>query len=358
MCVFTNDKDIPPSVRLSTRTLQYLVIPIFSAAILIVGILHLHDCPSEPLLPVWHVVAGITGLLVPLLYLLFDVLNPALAKNCPQVSELLDNVIVFILPVYILFEVAWLITGTVWLLGINPQEDACEAQCDKTIYIFSVVVVVNFWIHILTPLLFMLCICCSRIFPFLGYCTYWKILKNAMDVWTLPLRMGICCLLSLPLGISMVGVGGTALSTCDDAGLPNITLAPACNSSMEEKSLESLGMLDMIHIPLWLVVAGIMLTIFPLIYYLYDAFCKPENVAIGSKSLARLTVVMYLLAGLAWAVTGFVWIFGAHIHATCGQDSDTYKFAFASLILLNIVMDAWICFKICVVLYWALLTDD
>jgi len=203
-----------------------------------------------------------------------------------------------------------------------------------------------------------------------------------MDVWTLPLRMGICCLLSLPLGISMVGVGGTALSTCDDVGLLNTTSTPICNSTsnssmaIEEKtleSLESLGMMDMIHIPLWLVVAGIMLTIFPLIYYLYDAYCKPENVPIdeeqsgevaenqnnkkGSKNLARLTVVMYLLAGLAWAVTGFVWIFGAHVHSTCGQDSDTYKFAFASLIL-NIVMDVWICFKICVVLYWALLTDD
>ena len=45
------------------------------------GLLHLDDCPGQPLLPAWHMVAGSTGLVVPLLYLLFDDLNPALAKQ-------------------------------------------------------------------------------------------------------------------------------------------------------------------------------------------------------------------------------------------------------------------------------------
>ena len=62
------------------------------------GLLHLEDCPGQPLLPVWHIVAGSTGLLVPLLYLLFDDLNPALAVRCPGLSEALDNVVVFVLP--------------------------------------------------------------------------------------------------------------------------------------------------------------------------------------------------------------------------------------------------------------------
>ena len=62
------------------------------------GILHIEDCPIQPLLPVWHIVAGSTGLLVPILYLLFDDLNPALAKKCPTLSEALDNIVVFVLP--------------------------------------------------------------------------------------------------------------------------------------------------------------------------------------------------------------------------------------------------------------------
>ena len=37
MCIFTSDKDIPGNVRLSTRTLQYLIIPLLSAALLVIG---------------------------------------------------------------------------------------------------------------------------------------------------------------------------------------------------------------------------------------------------------------------------------------------------------------------------------
>ena len=58
------------------------------------------------------------------------------------------------------------------------------------------------------------------------------------------------------------------------------------------------------------------------------------------------------------SVIGFLWVFGAYEHLTCGADSVTYQFAFATLIILNIIMDCWICFKICVVLYWAFLTED
>ena len=75
--------------------------------------------------------------------------------------------------VYIVFEIAWLVTGTVWLIGVDPSPE----KCDKTIHVFSMVVVINFWIHILTPLLFMLCLCCTKVFPFLGHCTYWNIMK-------------------------------------------------------------------------------------------------------------------------------------------------------------------------------------
>ena len=57
---------------------------------LISGLLHIDDCTAQPLLPVWHVVAGSTGLVVPLLYLLFDDLNPALAKTCPGIDLDLD----------------------------------------------------------------------------------------------------------------------------------------------------------------------------------------------------------------------------------------------------------------------------
>jgi len=45
-------------------------------------------------------------------------------------------------------------------------------------------------------------------------------------------------------------------------------------------------------------------------------------------------------------------------NTSCGSNSGTYWFAFACLIILNCLMDIWICFKICVILYWALISGD
>ncbi len=40
--------------------------------------------------------------------------------------------------------------------------DVFPFRCDHTVYVFSVVVMINFWIHLLTPLIFMLALCCNR----------------------------------------------------------------------------------------------------------------------------------------------------------------------------------------------------
>ena len=63
-----------------------------------------------------------------------------------------------------------------------------DAQCDRTIYIFSYVVVVNFWIHVATPLIFMFGLCCTRLFPYCEYCAYWNFVKKAVDNWTRKTR--------------------------------------------------------------------------------------------------------------------------------------------------------------------------
>ena len=53
---------------------------------------------------------------------------------------------------------------------------------------FSIVVIANFWIHILTPLLFMLALCCSK----LGVCSCatqcWSIVISVGDHWTRYVR--------------------------------------------------------------------------------------------------------------------------------------------------------------------------
>lgn len=116
--------------------------------------------------------------------------------------------------------------------------------------------------------------------------------------------------------------------------------------------------LEMVHIPIWLLVSGCAFILVPGIYYIYDKYCKDESGGPLIKSMANCVVISFLLLGLAWSLVGFLWVFGAYGHVTCGADSATYRFAFGTLIILNFIMDCWICFKICVVLYWAFLSED
>ncbi|XP_071742768.1 uncharacterized protein [Lepeophtheirus salmonis] len=339
MCIFQSGKDIPPVVRLSLRTLQYLVIPLLSLAILVIGALHSSGdyCGAQPYLPLWHIIAGSSGLVIPILYLLFDEINPRLSRRFPSLSEFFDNAVVFLLPLYLIFEVSWLITGTIWVFGSSSISD--PNACDHTLYVFSLVVIINFWIHLLTPLIFMITLCCTRIFPFCGYSAYWKIAKTAIDNWTRRTRLLIASTLSLPLGISMISVGIMSLSHC--------------TTESEDKLSDSTS-----RIPIWLIVSGVALLFVPTIYLVYDKYCKHEDSGPLIKALSQTVVITYLLIGLAWAIVGFLWVFGSVSHEICGSDSATYRFAFSTLIILNVIMDLWICFKICVVLYWAFLSDD
>jgi hypothetical protein len=123
-------------------------------------------------------------------------------------------------------------------------------------------------------------------------------------------------------------------------------------------SSDFMSHLEKLHIPVWLLVSGCAVFLVPGIYFVYDKYCKDESGGPLIKSAANCLVISFLLCGLAWSVVGFLWVFGAYEHETCGADSATYRFAFGTLIILNMIMDVWICFKICVVLYWAFLTED
>ena len=90
--------------------------------------------------------------------------------------------------------------------------------------------------------------------------------------------------------------------------------------------------------------SGGLVLLSPVIYFLYDRFCKPEDVNASQsarkalteminsldisaiKNISQLSVILYLLTALAWALVGFVWIFGAQQieNQNCGHDSHTY----------------------------------
>ncbi len=105
-------------------------------------------------------------------------------------------------------------------------------------------------------------------------------------------------------------------------------------------------------------VTGAVLLTSPAVYFVYDKCWKSGEADPVFQRGAKFLVISYLLCGLILSVVGFVWVFGAHLDSVCGAESFAYRFAVFALITMNIVMDVWICYKICVVLYWAFLSDD
>ena len=112
----------------------------------------------------------------------------------------------------------------------------------------------------------------------------------------IDVRMFLCCLISLPLGAAMIGVGSTALASCE--GFLNQTQSPNLTSSCindTSKEADTDWSLEMIHIPLWLVVMGVMLLILPVVYILYDTFCKPENLNPGKPGSWQKIMINLLI---------------------------------------------------------------
>lgn len=189
----------------------------------------------------------------------------------------------------------------------------------------------------------------------------------------LSYRMLICFLVAFPLGTSMIVAGGLSVSTCSKTSdvISNGNVTNESNSSrllasnvtsdedggLWSKIIETDKQTEMLHIPIWLLVAGCAVLLVLPVYYIYDVYCKDDLGGPLVRSVANCIVIFFLLCGLVWAIVGFLWVFGSHMNETCGADSNTYQFAFGTLIILNIIMDVWICYKICVVLYWAFLIE-
>ena len=53
---------------------------------------------------------------------------------------------------------------------------------------------------------------------------------------------------------------------------------------------------ELLYIPVWLIITGCLLLLAPLIYYVYDAYCKPEDIKKGKdfKSVIKYEIFSVL----------------------------------------------------------------
>ncbi|QQP50958.1 Putative LOC100373930, partial [Caligus rogercresseyi] len=154
-------------------------------------------------------------------------------------------------------------------------------SCDHTLYVFSLVVIINFWIHLLTPLIFMLSLCLPGYFP--SAATLPTGTRKQGHQRLGPIHATPLSLNAFPaLGISMIAVGVLSLSHCRS------------NPAEQEEVLS--------RIPIWLLVTGASLLFVPSVYLLYDKYCKHEDSGPLIKALSQGVVINYLLLGLSWAI--------------------------------------------------------
>ena len=81
----------------------------------------------------------------------------------------------------------------------------------------------------------------------------------------------------------------------------------------------------MVHIPIWLLVAGILVLAVPAVYYIYDAFCKPEDVNPGMVIIIMVVLVIMQVFQVARGAVR-CWSSFSSLLALLGQSSDFFGF--------------------------------
>ncbi|KAJ3585631.1 hypothetical protein NHX12_014350 [Muraenolepis orangiensis] len=116
--------------------------------------MYLKECPRQPYIPIYLVVAGVFELMLGLLS------NAHRQKDAP--STQLKNICVVWNSLTLLFIFCWFIAGNVWIYSIyepnyNQTTTATDPYCNKTLYLFA------FWTTTLVYILlcvFLLISCC------------------------------------------------------------------------------------------------------------------------------------------------------------------------------------------------------
>lgn len=121
----------------------YVVISTIPLSILILGLVHLNDCPMEPMIPVYMVVAGIFGFLKNLLQLA--------GHRCEHdESSIILNINRSAIVLITLFNYCWHIVCSViffrvvkiwWSSAVEPHK-----LCHRGTYLYGLTLLILFWV--------------------------------------------------------------------------------------------------------------------------------------------------------------------------------------------------------------------
>ncbi|MEE6513591.1 hypothetical protein FKM82_021328 [Ascaphus truei] len=92
---------------------------VLSIAMISMGALYKDDCPIQPYIPIYMVVAGVSHLATLILQLL--------KLACELLSLILESLVVS-------FSLAWFITGSIWVFSVYNDY---RGQCKQSLYLFA-----------------------------------------------------------------------------------------------------------------------------------------------------------------------------------------------------------------------------
>ncbi|CAF0897145.1 unnamed protein product [Brachionus calyciflorus] len=133
-----NLKEKNPKVYIGT-IICFIILIIFMTAypiaMIAVGATNLNKCTIEPKIPVWLIVSGSVSIFMAFL-MAISLISQAVLKRAAIVG-----IFSCITCVVSLFQLAWFITGNVWVYSKNGSViydiETSPNYCDKTLYLFS-----------------------------------------------------------------------------------------------------------------------------------------------------------------------------------------------------------------------------
>ncbi|XP_030285587.1 transmembrane protein 272 [Sparus aurata] len=137
-----------PQLPTPALVISKLVLCAMPIAEIVIGAIHLNDCPRKHFIPIYLIVLGAFGLMLAVLSCLPCAQEPKdsttnpLSRLCATWNSLVS-----------LFLFCWFICGNVWIYSIyKPNFDknttATDPYCDRTLYLFA------FWVTTLVYILF------------------------------------------------------------------------------------------------------------------------------------------------------------------------------------------------------------
>ncbi|KAF7230262.1 transmembrane protein 272 [Nothobranchius furzeri] len=157
----------PSTPALVCSKLGVIILPIAQIAI---GAVYMHECPRQPYIPIYLIVAGSFSMLLTILSCL-----PCARETEGGPPNKLSAICTFWNAITSLFLFAWFITGNVWIYSIyqpnyNKNATDIDSYCNKSLYLFAfwttTLVYIMLALFVIIGFCVLLCMClCGRADP-------------------------------------------------------------------------------------------------------------------------------------------------------------------------------------------------